>query len=127
MSEPAGGALPAPQLAEVISSLENCEWALTRAREAITSMVAALRGQPQQATESKVKEEDDEDISFVKTEPDSDIEVICVRVCYFQSLPTCIILMIHSLYKRRGMYPDWRERYSEGKKATLVNQPPLCR
>jgi hypothetical protein len=47
MSTTEGGVFPTAQVSEFISSLENCEWALTRSREAIKSMIAALKEQQQ--------------------------------------------------------------------------------
>jgi hypothetical protein len=43
MPEASVPSLPIAQLSEFTSSLENCEWALTRAREAITSVVVGLK------------------------------------------------------------------------------------
>lgn len=87
MPEQIGSTLPAPHVSEVISSLENCEWALTRARETITSLVTALKQQPRQDPMAVVKEVVRGEVaSIVKTEPGSDIESVPIRVCCFQLL-----------------------------------------
>lgn len=59
MSETGGRFFPELQVSELISSLENCEWALTRTREALKSVTTALKELQQQydQPEAAVKEE----------------------------------------------------------------------
>jgi hypothetical protein len=74
MSTTESGVFPTAQISEFISSLENCEWALTRSREAIKSVIAALKGQQQIAAPgaTTVREKTTEsNTPVLKIEPDN--------------------------------------------------------
>ena len=110
MSGQDGLGLQAPHLSEFISSLENCEWALTRAREALGSMVGGLRLQlqlqePQQVAHSKKVDGDGmgvrvkiehESVNVASAESSDGASVTAlvgsggteVRSCQFFSVPT---------------------------------------